>query len=494
MTEQQLNEEDKQRLFAAELKRLALIDLSSYPYRTQEQIVGVFTREQLKEYLKTPEMEANQKALRKISRFLYNGSSHYKRLVKYFANMLTLDYYIEPYGFNPDKVNKKTLKSQYTRTVDSVEIMNIKHEFLKAQDIAYRDGIFYGYIHANKDSFFIQYLDAGYCKITFIEDGLFGFAFDFTYFKTYPERLNMFPDEFRQKYEELKNQKGKKPTYWINLDIQNTICLKPDESTWYPIPPFVGVFEDILNIADFKALQKTGNELENYKLLFQKIPIDEKNGEVNKFLIDMAYAKSFHDNIEKSLPSQVGIITSPMDVEDISFEKDTTDKNRVTDAIKQYWKNAGVSDMLFSGETTGSIGLSMSIKSDEAIAFSMLRQIERWINKYLKYTQSGTYKFRVKMPEITVFNRGEVQDQLLKNAQFGMPVKLQLISSMGLQPSIATNVTMLENDILNLTETFIPLSSSHTGGLNEGGRPTKTVKSDAGDKTADQNANQDGAM
>ncbi|OBG93845.1 hypothetical protein A9X05_09045 [Mycobacterium sp. E3298] len=488
------NEELKKQRQFAELQKLSLVDLERFPYRTQEMVVGTYTKDQLKEYLKAPELEANQKALRKISRFLYNASTHYKRLVQDFATMLTLDHYLEPYSLNPDKVNKKTFKTAYLKAVDVVENMNIKHEMGKVQQYVYRDGIFYGYIHSNKESFFLQYLDPDFCKITFVEDGLFGFAFNFQYFNTYPERLDMFPDEFKQIYNDRfggkgNRKKGNSSTYWVNLDINNTICIKVDEATWYPIPPFVGVFEDILNISDFKALQKTSEEIGNYKLLFQQIPLDEKTGDANKFLLTEDYAKLFHDNIEENLPKQVGIITGPMKVEAINFDKDTTDKNRVMDSIRQFWSNAGVDQKLFSGDTSGSVGLNASIRTDEAVAFTLLKQIERWLNKYAKQNINGIYKFRVKMPEITIFNQEELRQQLLKEAQFGLPVKTRLLAAGGASPSAVTNMTFLENEILKLQESFIPLSSAHTGGMTEGGAPIKSVKSDAGDKTADSNSN-----
>lgn len=43
-----------------------------------------------------------------------------------------------------------------------------------------------------KDSYFIQKLNPDYCQISSIEGGCFNFAFDFNYFKTYPEKLKQY--------------------------------------------------------------------------------------------------------------------------------------------------------------------------------------------------------------------------------------------------------------------------------------------------------------
>jgi hypothetical protein len=88
--------------------------------------------------------------------------------------------------------------------------MNIKHEFSKILHSVIKEGVFFGYIHQSKDSFFIQQLDSDFCKITFVEDGLYGFAFNFSYFFTYPERINMFPDEFKKIYKEKYEGKSKR--------------------------------------------------------------------------------------------------------------------------------------------------------------------------------------------------------------------------------------------------------------------------------------------
>jgi hypothetical protein len=412
----------------------------------------------------------------------------------HFATILTLDYYLEPYGVTDlEKINPKKMKKAYSDNLRIVENMNIKHEYAKILHSVFKEGVFFGYIHQSKDSFFIQQLDSDYCKITFIEDGLYGFAFNFSYFFTYPERLNMFPDEFKriykEKYEGKKQRLGK--FFWEDLSAENTICIKFDETSWYPIPPFIGVFESLLDISDFKELQKAKEVIDNYKLITMQIPINEQSDEPDNYLISAEHAQIFQNNVESVVPDQIGVATVPLKVDVIDFERDKVDKNKVNDATAQYFSEAGVSKVLFSSEANGSIGVNYSIITDENVAFTILRQLERWTNRFLKNIK-GAYQFRAVFPDVTRFNRKEVIATTLSNAQSGLPEKSKLLAVSGSNPSASTVMTFFENEVLELTDKLIPLQSAHTQSGKDGkGAPEKSVEelSDGGMKTRDNNGN-----
>ena len=196
-----------------------------------------------------------------------------------------------------------------------------------------------------------------------------------------------------------------------------------------------------------------------------QIPINDKSGNPNDYLISGDHVHAFHQNVSDNVPEQIGVATTPMKIDVIDFEKDRADKNRVSEATSQFFNESGVSHLLFNGEAGGSIGLNQSIKTDEAVAFSLLKQIERWVNRFVKKHSEIyqiAYKFRTVFPDVSIFNREKLIDSLLKNAQYGLPVKSQLNSILGNKPSGMTALTFLENEVLSLNEKLIPLSSSHT--------------------------------
>src|SRR5690625_4943821 len=98
---------------------------------------------------------------------------------------------------------------------------------------------------------------------------------------------------------------------------------------------------------------------------------NDKSATKDDFLITEDFVKLFHDNIDAVLPPQVGILTTPMEVDAINFEKDRVDKNKVGEATSQFWNESGVSELLFGNNST-SAALKYSIKATETSLATMV--------------------------------------------------------------------------------------------------------------------------
>lgn len=493
-TQEELTQE-KILQYTSKFQKLQLIDLEKFFSRNKEALIGTYKKEDFAKFMQSPELDLSQKQLRKMSKFLFNYSPQYSLAIAYYASILTLDFIIKPTSQNPKSINKKKYENKYYEFVNFVENMSIQHEFSRILDVAYRDGVYYGYVHQDKNDFFFQNLDSDYCKITYYDRGMYFFSFNLTYFFTYPERLAMYPVEFQNAYNEIKsNIKNKRNTFWFQVDSSKSICIKTDESNWYSIPPLSNTFEAALNINDFKALDIAETEIGNYKLLFQKIPMNtDKDAGENQFLLTPDYVQTFHDNIASGLPKNVGLMTSAMDVTDVSFDKDSVDRNKVADSTSQYWSDTGISQLLFSSNTKSSpASLAKAIMADEAKAFKMLYQIERWLKIYLV----GFFPerlFEVEMPKISNYNKEDFLKNATASATYGFPVKRLMNAAMGNNPSSMYMDSYLENEILQLTTKFIPMNSSHTQNgdpNNKGGKPQSDKPlSEAGAKTQENDSN-----
>ena len=137
-------QQEKINHYVKTFQKLQLIDLTSYPYRTKESLVGTYNRDDFQKYIQAPELDANQKQLRKISKYLYNASPQYNMLINYLSSILTLDFSVEPTSQNRTKIKKKEYENEYYKYVNFVERMNIRHEFSRILDIIYRDGVYCG--------------------------------------------------------------------------------------------------------------------------------------------------------------------------------------------------------------------------------------------------------------------------------------------------------------------------------------------------------------
>lgn len=452
---------------------------------TKSSILTKYTKEQIVRFLEDP--RKNQSQLRKLSQYLYNTSPNYKRLILYFANMLRFDFIVEPFDLNTEKIEIDKFKKQFTQTLKMLEVMNLPHEMQKVVKTCFKEDTFYGYEHSTPDSYFIQKMNPEFCRISSIEDGVYNYEFDFAFFDS-SNNVDRYPMEFQQKHKRYLKDKTKYK--WQELDSKNTICIKVNDEFEFSIPPFNTVFEAVFDIDENKRIRKINNKMDNYMILTQQIPIDEKNGEANKFLIDLDTAIAFHNKAAQSLPEEVGLVTSPMKIEAIKLERKNSDVDNVAQSERDYYNATGVSQLLFNSEKSNSTALNKSITSDEQIVLALLRQIERWVNRKLKFTNSK-YKFKAKFLDTTDFNVEEMKESYLKAAQFGMPVKQELAATLGLSPSALINKTFLENEILKLHEVLIPLSSSHTQSGDSAGAPLKKDDelSESGVKTRDTESN-----
>lgn len=415
-----------------------------------------FPKEKVAKFLERP--VKYEKQLRDVSGFLYDNSMHYKRLILYFSNMLTFDYVLKPLRLSED-VDTDKLKKAYRKMADQIDVMNIKHEFNKIAKICFREDVFYGYELSTKDSYSIKKLNPDLCEITSLEDSCYNFAFDFSYFDKQPDELEHYPEEFKKKYKIYKKDKNEK-TKWQELDSENTICIKLQDDIDYAIPMFVGLIADLMDIQDYKLLQKSKEEIGVYKIILQKIPMKKDSGEVNDFLMDIGTAMSFHKNVVDTVPDQIGVITTPMETNEISFERDRAEFDSVTKSISNYWNSAGINQHLFSTDNTSSAALTKSIVTDEMICFSLLKQFQRWMNRKIKFI-GGNFKFGLEFLLTTIFNWEGVFQRYLKAAEFGLPVRQHTCATLGLTPNDILNMNLLEINVLELDRKFIPLQSSH---------------------------------
>lgn len=451
-----------------------------------------YTKSQIVSYLENPASYEQQ--LRQMNQYLFNISNYYRRLIQYFAGMSTFSYIVVPYGVDYSKnVNLNKFRKGYYAVTNQLEKMNIRHEFSRALMVAFRDDIYYGYVWETNDSYTFQQLDADYCKISSIEDGVYNFAFNFGYFDSNKERLPNFPPEFTTMYNAYKADNKLK---WQELPSENSVCLKVNEQSYVPVPPFVSLFSALADIEDYRAISKDASEVNNYKALCLEIP----TGGDGTFLIDYDLCKEFYDMMCNVLPENIGAFMSPMKVTDWNFEKSgaVSGTDEVAAAENSMWQQAGVNKILFGGgEDPSSSTLNLSTINDQMIVFMMMRQIERWINRKLK-SVSSSIKFKINILDVTYFNRVEMHNQYLKDGQYGLPVRSAIMATAGYSPSDLENLSYLENTVLELNKNEVPLTSSNTQSAvsDEGGRPTNESEglplTDAGENSREQDLSSGG--
>ena len=453
----------------AVLNKLITRDLNSN-YSTPS--FSLFTKDEINSYLQNPYTYEQQ--LRKAAVYIYGASSHFRRLIEYFVSLSDLAYVVSPYKIDPQSTKVKSVTRNYRKTLNALSSMSIKTQFPKILKVCLREDTFYGTMWVTSDDITIQQLPSDYCAISTIEGGVPNVTFNFSYFDSRSAYLDFYPPEFKTKYNAY--QKNRTSMKWQELDSPTSWAVKCNSDILdYSIPPFAGVFRELYDIEDYKSLHMTKTELENYAMVVMTLGVNE-NGE---WQLDLDKAKDFYRNLDAVLPDEIGSVLSPMPINKISFERTHNgDSNTIADAEQNMFTSAGVSSQLFNNEKASANALALSIKSDQAITFGIVKSIEDVVNRFIQ-SQSYGKNFKVTFLDCSPFNRKEVGEMYLKACQFGVPMISYYCASQGLGQAEMDSMSFLENDVMGLRDRFVPLQSSSTqsgsGGAttDEGGRPQK---------------------
>lgn len=452
--------------------------------RNLDKLSRKYTKEQIRRFQEDPQRYERQ--LREVSIYLYDSFQEYRNLINFYGYLLTYDYILIPDNVYDEK---DKLIQKFYDNLHFLENYNIKSKLNVSTPVLVREDVFYAYERTDGKNFIWQQLPTNYCRLLGTDEyECLTFEFDFSYFTKRNVDINNFDTEFKQGFEKYKQDTT---LYrWQKINPEKGICFKFDKTSLYVNPFFLGLYEEVLGISDYKDLQENSSRTNNFKLIHQKIPMhnSSKDFKQNQFLIDDETAKMFHNNVKANVGEGIGVATSPMELNGISLNEHKIEEDMVAKAQRNVFTSAGVSQMLFNSE--GNIGLNRSIENSESIMFSLLRQYELWFKKRLKLFNKNrsSFNWNIIFPDLTVYNRKEKLQDFLKAAQFGFS-KFFVAASLGLSQMQFISLNNIENQ-LDLVENMIPLQSSHTQS-DEGGKPeiSDSDKQDSGIITKDRQDN-----
>ena len=478
-----LQKEERARArFAAAKDVLQLIDLES----SRTQSYTVYSKDNLRTYLQNPSTEANQKNLRNLSEFLFTVSYVYRRLVLNKANQFDAKSYIVYPRLNDNGEVEDSSYQNYIKTSNYVQSMHLDTQIRKCLIKAWLDDVVYGFCYGNpeEDNFFIHILNPDYCKISSVDyySGKINFAFNFSFFDgTNSFYLDVYDPIFNKMYNSYKSDSKLR---WQELPPESTFCIKINEENLdYPITPLSGLFNSLIDLVDLSQIQAIKDELSAYKLVWAKIPTISGSQEVDDFAIDLELANQFYQKLQGVLPEGVALGMSPMDLNDIAFETDVAeDTNIVNKALNTLIESNG-DIVLNSNRITNSASFKMAVLSESMTAMSPVIQFNTWVNFYIK-NNLGVEDVIVEFSDVSKYFKEDKIEQLLKLGGYGVPIKNQLISLLGINPAQARSLEYLEDKLgLAKTKWTAPLVSSNvqSGNLENGDGSDGAPKKDDGD-------------
>lgn len=430
----------------------------------------LYTREQINQYLQNP--YSNQKNIRDAVIYLYGVSSHFRRVIQYFTSLTDLAYVISPRNIDTATANPKSLRRNFYKTANALATMDIRNQGHKIVTVCIREDVYYCTMWVNNESIIFQQLPSDYCQIAVIEDNVPNVSFDFSYFDANSANLPNYPAEFQSKY---RIYQGDRNMRWQELDSPNSFAVKCNSDILnYALPPFAGILREVYDLEDYKQLQISRTELENYAMLVMKLGLNDDG----TWEIDLPKAKEFYRNLDGVLPEQIGSVLSPMEIEKITFNNsDKSYNDTVSEAEESLFTAAGVSSLLFNNKKAAASALALSIKADQAMTYRVVKSLEAAINRFI-HAQAYGKNFNVTFLDCSPYNRKEAGDAYIKACQYGIPMISHYAATQGLTQIEVDSLNFLEDSVLDFKSRFVPLSSATTQSssgedpASETGRPT----------------------
>ena len=407
----------------------------------------------------------------RLSRYMYLKSGYYKRLIDYFANSAVLNWTIDT-EIKQNKmftINPKTFRKNYINYTAQVNKFKLDNRVTDIFKRLFIDDACFGFVTENDVDSSIFLLEPDFCKIEKLTNGsIYQFSvnrslIDANIFKTFPEELQILIEQSKEV--SLDNR--------VMIPHKNSFCIKYNDDFTYLYPCFFSLISELLNIDDIKDLVKAKSEADAYKLIYFKIPTNDDD----QISMGDELISKFVEMACQILPERFGVIPSPMDLQLIESKSTISDdKNKVEQAVENYYGEAGVSKALISSASSGS-ELKLSMKVDSSDIYRIYRQIESWMDLQMKLRDYiyDDYQFVYRILPITIFDVDDYIEKKLKLAQASLPVKGELLAATGVNTAKMLGNSFVEQMFKeNIYDKWEVLKTSYTtaNDESEGSRPT----------------------
>jgi hypothetical protein len=482
-------EKNKSRLERYEDATSAITSLRDIQKSSRYTSISNYSKEDVKSYIKN--ISSNEKNLRSLSRYLYYRSEIYYRLCKYYANQidLTIRNIVPPFIISGENDVQSTLQ-KYQETVDIVDTLGLNYEFRKAASITLREDVFYGCAYYTEgQGMFVLPLDSDYMKIAgMFPDGSFAGAMDMSYFRSHQELLEYWGEPFNSMWNTYQSTNEK---YQLIPEEYN-VCIKFRSEDWETIVPvltpiFLSLI-DLMDASDYQAVQQAANIYKLVWLEMKTMGKDVDDWTVNPDIM----IQYFNRMLEEALPPYISAAIVPGELHEISFPDDATgDVTKVEKATKEILNTAGGAQILNLNSVSNSTAFKYGVLADSTFSIStLIPQIQAIVNRLLSSWISEPCK--VKFFDVSIYQKDDFRKSILESCTNGLPNKILYNTLNGVSEKDTLSMNFLEEDCLQLSSKFKPLSSTYTQtGNDKGGGQEKddSELTDAGLRTRDENLN-----
>lgn len=452
--------------------------------------VTTFSKDMVVQYLQNP--SNNEKNLRGLSRYLYYRSNIYFRICEFYANMpvLSARQIIPKMDITKGLDGKKALKS-YNDTLELLDRMNLTRNFKKVYSTVMREDVFYGLYWIDDTGMIIIPWDPDYAKISGITSyGNYIFSIDVSWFRNRQDILEFWGEPYITLYNNYVNGGSK----WQDTG-ENGICIKFRDDWELVVPPFSGIFLDLINLANLAEIQSVKDEQSIYKLVYKKAGTLSNAKTQDEFQVstdmDVKYFSIFKDLLPDYVATGFILGDEDLGVVDFSDSQDSTsDSTKLSKAITQVLTTAGGGEILDGANINSTAAFKAAMIANTRFALSsIIPQTEAWLSMVLDQQLSNPSKVHLFM--VSPYTQDDFKESLLSGAQNGLPNALAYNAFNEMSELDTLSLLEMQN-ILNIPDRLTPLSTSYTqsGSKGEVGQGRDPVPDDEISESGDRSRNQ----
>ena len=437
-----------------------------------------FTLEEIESIIRSGEISA----IRELSRYYYRTNGRYRNNIDFLAALPLYDTIVTPV-YESGKGSKTQIIKAFYNACAFVENLDVKNTLARITREWLKSGVYYGILQEQGSKVVLQDLPLEYCRTRYKDfNNLCILEFNITYFvtnydddKTRDAAILNFPPVVQAAWKKWKAHNLPDP--WIRIPASAggvTFCFAEDQT-----PLLIAAIPELSKLKDAVGREEKRDENELYKLLIQRMPIDN-NGHL---VFELDEVEQIHAGVASMLRDldTVDVLTTFGDTT-LENLQDSSAASQANNRIEKYsdnaWDALGVSKLFFNADNSSS--LAYVIKRLESIMRNYLNMYDTWI-RYLinsRFSRTGlTFDFEI-LPT-TVFNIDKYATQYLSGAQFGYS-KMRAGVAMGVKQRNLISMIDFENEFLDLDEKMIPLLSSYTQSGNE----NSDKKNNSGEKNS----------
>lgn len=439
------------------------------------------TKETIRRALKNPTTEANIKILQNAMSSYRMSNGLLKQFINYQSNILTNDHFLVPTDMTKFK-NKEDMWKKELDVAKYLETLGLKKNLKWMTEELITFGELYIYLVEYKDSAVIVKMPQNIC-IIIGKDANMQNVYGVELSQITNETLNYFPKEIQDAWER-KNNGTLRPEELVDNKYyrvsEKGVAFTLDEWGIKGTPYFAHILDSLMALEDIEDLDLTNATTDNFKLIQQKVPIDDKGD----YLLDYDAVGIYHQSVKNAVPNGIGVVTSPMEIKGVTLT-DSRVKNLdyATKLKKSIYDASGFNDDLFNGSKSSNEAIAMGSVVDTLLPLKIQGMFASWLNTLLKST-SKTKNWKVVFCNSTEYN----QLNMVKNERENLAVygsKKKYLALQGYTPLEALNI-ILNEEMLKIEEKMLPMQTSHTlSGDDEKGRPSNADNPDSSTTTGE---------